>query len=191
MVDPQVRSDPRNQLAAFMVSLAISFILASPVLAQVAAQAAGGGVDFTPVANTMITTVGSALGVAATIVAGFLVQFLFSKAKLNDSQLEQLMVARLNDILLKAIDFGEAWMKAQVADPSSPIKHLTFNNLVLDVMARYAVASAPEIIAKFKLTDDRIKDMIKARIAPYLAAPKVDGGELKTITAGDVIPAAV
>ncbi len=186
-----MRSDPRNQLAAFMVSLAISFILASPVLAQVAAQAAGGGVDFTPVANTMITTVGSALGVAATIVAGFLVQFLFSKAKLNDSQLEQLMVARLNDILLKAIDFGEAWMKAQVADPSSPIKHLTFNNLVLDVMARYAVASAPEIIAKFKLTDDRIKDMIKARIAPYLAAPKVDGGELKTITAGDVIPAAV
>jgi hypothetical protein len=173
-------------IAAFLLAMTFSFMLCAPVFAQVAS---GGGVDFTPVANTLITTVGSGLGVAFTVVAGFLMQFLFAKAKLNDAQLQQLMASRLNEIILKGIDFGEAWLKAQVADPSSPIKHMTFNNLVLDVMARYVVASAPEIIAKFKLTDDRIKDMIKARVAPYLVTPVPDSGELKTITALPLAPA--
>jgi hypothetical protein len=185
-VDPQV-----TRIHTFLLTFAAAFVLCAPVFAQVAAQVAApsGGVDFTPVANSLITTVGSALGVAATVVAGFLMQFLFAKAKLNDAQLEQLMASRLNEILLKSIDFGEAWLKAQVADPSSPIKHMTFNNLVLDVMARYAAASAPEIIAKFKLTDARIKDMIRARIAPYLMTPVADQGELHTITAAPVAPA--
>lgn len=182
-----------NRIYSFVAAMVATFALCAPVFAQVAAQVAApatGGVDFTPVANTLITTIGSGLGVALTVVAGFLVNFLFGKAKLNDSQLEQLMVARLNDIILKGIDFGEAWLKAQVADPSSPIKHLTFNNLVLDVMAQYVVAGAPDILAKLKISDARIRDMIRARIAPYLLSPAADSGELHTITAPPV-PVAV
>jgi hypothetical protein len=106
-----------------------------------------------------------------------------NKAKIQDAQLNALMTARLNEGMAKSIDFGEAWLKAQVADPNSPIKHVSFNSLVLDVMAGYFLRSYPDTANYFKLFEERVKDMLRARVAPYLVTPQADSGVLQTITA--------
>lgn len=169
--------NPRDR-AAFALAFGISFAIALPVMAQTVS----GGVDFTPIANNMITTFAGILTAAATIISGFVVNFLSKKSGIQDAQLNALMQARLNDVMLKAIDFGEAWAKAQVADPNSPLKHVTLNNIVLDVMADYVVQAVPDTLRFFGLTREGVVTRLQARLAPYLATPVPDSGKLQTIS---------
>lgn len=174
----------KRQLVFFSV-LGISFACAFPVFAQVAQQ----GVDFTPVANNLITTFAGVITVAATVISGFLIKFLSSRAGVNNTQLELLVQQQVDHFIVMSVQYGEAWLKAQVADPASPIKHLTFNSLVLDVMLGYFKSSAAGIIAKQRerFSDDRIRQMITARVSPLLKPPVVNGGELQTVTNDAVV----
>jgi hypothetical protein len=140
-----------------------------------------GGIDFGPTAVKIIEVVASALGVALTVLSGFAVRWVASKASISDQQAEALAAARVNEILHLALDYAEAWSKARVADPSSPIRSVKFDNMFLDIAMRYAKSSMPELIDRFKMTDDRIKDMLLTRLNRIMATPAENSGSVEPV----------
>lgn len=173
----------------FATSFAWSFTLASfvvlsivPAMAQ-AVSAPSGGVDFSPLANNVITAVTAILGVAVAVLSKFAVSWISSKTSINDAALEQLMANRVDDILHRAIDYANAWAKTQVADPNSPLKHVQIDNFFLRQAVDYAVRAMPDLIAYFKLTDARIADMIRSRLNVSIEIPKADSGVMMTTQA--------
>ena len=141
-------------------------------------------VDFTPLANNAITFIATVLTIAVGILTKFGVSFLASKTKIHDTAFESMMADRVNDILLKAIDYGEAWAKAEVANPNSPIKKVEFNNFIVEQMVKYAMTSMPDLIKFFNLTEERIRAMIMSRLNGYMVAPKADGSTVQLSTGG-------
>lgn len=164
---------------ASTVLLAGLYIFVHPAMAQ-AVTAPSGGVDFTPLATQVLTAVTAILGVAATVLTKFAVSWMSSKTKINDTALEKLMADRVDDVLHRAIDYANAWAKAQVADPNSPLKHVQIDNFFLRQAVDYAVKSMPDLIAYFKLTDQRIADMIRSRLNSHLATPVPNSGVVVT-----------
>ena len=158
-------------------------VQAAPVVMQAA-------IDFTPWALQGIDILAVVLTVGAGIVAKFAVGFLASKTKLSDSQFEALAADRVNDILHKAIEAGEAWMKAQVADPNSPIKRVEVNNFLLEQIVRIAQGSMPDLIKFFGLTEDRLRTMIMSRLNGYMGVPTPDSGKVGLVTSPDPLPPA-
>lgn len=173
-----------EQRLVFICALLAGLGLSYPAWAQVAA--APGGVDFGPVLTNLITAGAGILVVAAGILSKFAVSWLSSKTRLSDSQFEAGLAARLNDILLKAIDYAEAYMKAQVADPTSQIHSVRFDNMFVGIAVDYAMRSMPDIIKYFGLTPERIGDMIRSRLNAYMATPLANSGAVKPVggTAG-------
>lgn len=181
---------PKNKLVAvagthaaagMMFALAVIYMgLTTPAAAQALVQSAA-GVDFSPLANNLI----NAFVVVATVAAGILTKFgssfLASKTKMNDAAFEALIADRLNAILLKAIDYAEIHMKAEVADPKSAIRDVRIDNFFVRTAVDYAIRSAPDIISYFKLTNERIADLIRARLNPYVPAPIADSGSIVAI----------
>lgn len=157
----------------------VGFALTSPVFIQVA-YAQSGAVDLSPTANSLIGVAVAVLTVAAGVVSKFVVSFLASKTKLTDSAFEKLMAERVNDILLRSIDHAEMWARQQVADPNSSIREVRVDNVFLRVAVEYAQKSMPDLIQYFKLTPDRIADMIKARLNAFVSPPVANTGIVTT-----------
>jgi hypothetical protein len=88
----------------------------------------------------------------------------------------------LNDIIFRAIDAGEVWAKQQVADKNSPFKHVQFNNFLVEYIMKTVIGNAPDILAYFKITEDRLKTMIISRLNSYLKTPEADTGEVEFVT---------
>jgi hypothetical protein len=153
-----------------------------PTVVMAAPMAVQAAIDFTPWAMQGIDILAVVLTVGAGIVAKFAVSFLASKTKLSDTQFEALAADRVNDILVKSIDAGEAWMKAQVADPNSPIKRVEVNNFLLEQIVRIAQTSMPDLIKFFGLTEDRLRTMILSRLNGYMAVPAADSGKVALTT---------
>lgn len=162
-------------LLGTLVPLAVTTAAAAP--AQLAA------IDFTPWALQGIDVLALVLTVCAGFVTKFAISWFASKTKMSDSQFEAIAADRVNDILHKAIDAGEAWMKAQVADPNSPIKRVEVNNFLLAQIIAIAQSSMPDLIKFFGLTEDRLRAMILSRLNGYMAVPAADAGSVKLTTA--------
>lgn len=165
------------------IAFAVGFALFAPIFNTLAVQAATAPdfspalaqtVDFSPIANNVIAVAVAVLTVAAGVVSKFAVGFLASKTKLSDSAFEKMMADRVNDILLRAIDHSEMWMKEQVANPNSQIRSVRVDNFFLRTAVEYAQRSMPDLITYFGLTEKRIEDMIKARLNAYVETPPVN-----------------
>lgn len=78
-----------TRLSIALISACVTFAICGPVFAQTAVVAAKEGVDFSPLANNVITAAVAALTVAAGIVSKFAVSFLSSKIRLSDSEFEE------------------------------------------------------------------------------------------------------
>lgn len=175
------RNNPLEPLAVAALAACVSFLICGPVFAQTAVTIAKEGVDLSPLANNIIAAAVAVLTVAAGVVSKFAVGFLASKTKLTDTAFEKLMADRVNDILLRAIDHGQMKMKELVADPDSPIRDVRVNNMFMRFAVEYAQQSMPDLIAYFKLTPDRIADMVKARLNSFVQPPEPDADKVSVI----------
>lgn len=167
-----------NFVGAFAVTMVALYAMLSPAMAQAVSTVStvAAGVDFTPLANNMISALAAVATVAAGVLTTFIGSFLKSKTKMNDAAFEALIADRLNAILLKAIDYAEMRAKLAVADPMSPIKNVHIDNVFMEIAVKYAVNAAPDIIAYFKLTNERIADLIRSRLNAYIPTPIANSG---------------
>lgn len=167
--------------SAFIFGVMLTNMLHTTASAQQVQQAA---VDFSPLANQAVGIAALVLSVAAAVVSKFVIGWLASKAKFTDSQAEALLADRVNDILQRSIEFAEGWAKTQVADPTSPLRRVEINNFFLEQALGFAMRSMPDLIAKFNLTPERIKQMILARLNGFMPVPEPNTGSTTVLTGG-------
>lgn len=171
-----------TSVQAFALGLAAAFVAASLHLVPAAyaqaveVSATKNGVDFTPLANQIIGISVAVLTVLAGWIAKAGVGFLASKTKMHDTQIEELLAARVNDALLRGIDFAESWAKSQVADPNSQIKHVRIDNFFVEQAVKYAVNHIPQTLNHFGLTEVDVTRMVTARLNGIMGIPVTDGG---------------
>jgi len=137
--------------------------------------------DFTPLAEQVIAVAVMVLTVASGIVSRFAVSFLASKTKMNDSQMEALLAERVNDILLKSIDYAEMYAKRELADNTSTLKAVKIDNFFVRTAVTYAMRSMPDLIKYFNLTEERIADMVRSRLNPVTRTPVADSGNVDMV----------
>lgn len=171
--------------AVFLVALIAGMAASWPAWSQVpAVDAVGavGGVDFTSLAEKILAVSVAVLAAASAFISRAAVRWFASKTGLQDSEFEHLAAARVNDILHRGIEYAEGWAKAQISDPKSQIRHVQFDNFFLEQAVKYAVRSMPDLIGYFKLTEDRIADMIRARINGFIDVPEANSNALSLMT---------
>lgn len=138
-------------------------------------------VDFTPLAEQVIAVAVVVLTAAAGIVSRFAISFLASKTKMNDSQMEALLAERVNDILLKSIDYAEMYAKRELADNTSSLKAVKIDNFFVRTAVTYAMAHMPDMIAYFELTEDKLSNMIRSRLNNVTRTPVADSGNVEMV----------
>jgi hypothetical protein len=171
----------------FTWSFAICFVLVLVPMAPAMAQnidvvPPSGGVDFTPLAEQAIAVAITVLTVIAGVVSKFGVSWFASKTRMQDAQMEALLAERGNDLLQRSLDYAEMWMKNEVANPNSQIKHVQIDNFCVRTAADYAIASMPDLIKFFGLTRERIENLIRSRLNGITVTPIIDSGQVKTST---------
>lgn len=164
----------------FLGVLALSFTAALPVWAQ-SIDSHPFSVDFTPLASQVLSVVVVFLTVAAGIVSKFAVSWFASKTNMQDGQAEALLASRVNDILLRAIDYAEMYAKRELADNTSGIKTIKIDNYFVRTAVAYAMKSMPDLIKYFSLTEEHIGDMIRARLNSVTSTPVADSGAVEMV----------
>lgn len=143
-------------------------------------------VDMRGPATDILTGVAALLGTALTALASVAVRLVFAKFGLANSQYEQNLNDRLNDIIHKGIDFAFATAINEVQKPGSGLAAVKFDNYFMSVAASYIAPRAGEIITKFKITQEKLEEMIWARIPAYMTQVPVTGGASTPATVKEV-----
>lgn len=164
-------------VAVLACSLVVGY--GEPVCAQTT-------VDLRSPAVEVVTWVGGILGTALTALATVAVRFVFAKFGLANSQYEQNLNDRLNDIIHKGIDFAIATAINEVAKKGSGLEAVKFDNYFMSVAASYIAPRAAGILKKFSITQSRLEEMIWARIPAYAQVVPVTGGAATPQTVADV-----
>jgi hypothetical protein len=138
-------------------------------------------VDFTPLAEQAVSVMIVVLTALAGVVSKFAISWLASKTNMQDGQAEALLAERVNDILLKSIDYAEMWAKRELADNTSGLKNVQIDNFFVRTAVQYAMRSMPDLIIRFNLTEDRIGDMIRSRLNNVTRTPVADSGKVEMV----------
>lgn len=144
-------------------------------------------VDITPLANNIIAAVAAASFALAGWVSTFVVNWLSSKAKVEDQAFKSLAQQRLSEILYAGINAAEAWAKAEVNDPKSSITRLEIDNVFVGMAVKYAVDFLGKepggLWSIFDLTEDKVKTMIVQRLNDRIGIepPKEPGTSVQVI----------
>jgi hypothetical protein len=133
-------------------------------------------VDMRQPAVDVLTVVAGLLGTALTALAGVAVRLVFAKFGLANSQYEQNLNDRLNDIIYKGIDFAFATAVNEVQKKGSGLEAVKFDNYFMSVAASYIAPRAAGILSKFTVTQEKLEEMIWARIPSYMQTVPVTGG---------------
>lgn len=150
-------------------------IVAFAVLALLAAPAYAQGTDVRPFLSQIIDVLAMVLMGAGSVLIGFLLRWLKSKTNMQDNEFEALMASRLNDILHRSIEHAVVVAKNEVAKPGSGLESVKFDNFFLNIATNLAMKSMPDIIDYFKLSKERIEEMIISRMGGYLGEVAVGG----------------
>ena len=169
-----------------LVLLAITVAAVTPAFAQT--------VDLRQPAVDVLTWLGGALVTVLTVLASIAIRFTLAKFGLAKSQLEQNLNDRLNDIIHKGIDYALANAINEVNKPGAGLAAVKFDNYFISLVATYVAPRAPEILARFQVTQEKLEDMIWARILPYTQSVPISGGattpasvkEVNRVTGGGV-----
>lgn len=170
------QSNPRAPIYVALMVCVVTFLAVAPAFAQGAAMLAQSspGVDFTPIVSNLWGFAVAILTLLAGLLTRVVIGWVSSKTKLTDNQFEALLASRADDILHKAIQNADMWMKEQIADPNSPIKNVQVNNMWMRIAAQYANRSMPDIIRHFGWTPEDVVDKIKTRLSNYVSMPQAD-----------------
>lgn len=151
-----------------------------PVYAQtVLNTVGGGGVDFTPLANNIITAAAFVASAAVTVVVPWIIRFFNAKTMMLSQENERALAERADEIFHRAINSGEMWLKQQVADEDSPITHVKLNNRAMEIMVQYAEGAMPDIIKYFKWTEAGLQARIMSRLNDRVPIPIANSGKVK------------
>lgn len=171
----------------FAICFLLSFSVAFTLIMQTDPAWAQTTVDVRPLANDALTWIASALGTAATVLVGFGIRFVSSKIGLANSDFEASLNQRLNDIIHNGIQYAYVTAQNEVNKPGSGLEAVKIDNIFMGWALQYVVSSAPGIIKQFSLSEQRLADMIKARLTAYTASVPVSGGLASPAPAADVI----
>ncbi|HVQ43866.1 MAG TPA: hypothetical protein VMT30_02780 [Candidatus Saccharimonadia bacterium] len=133
-------------------------------------------VDLRSPATEVVTWIAGALGTALTALSAVGIRFVFAKFGLANSQYEQNLNDRLNDIIHKGIDFALATATAEVQKQGSGLEAVKFDNYFMSVAASYIAPRAADILKKFTISQGRLEEMIWARIPAYAQVVPITGG---------------
>lgn len=163
---------------AAMVLLAPVIFSADPAFAQT--------VDMRSPAMEVVTWL---IGLLATILSavgavGF--RLVLAKFGLTNSQLEQNLNDRLNDIIFKGMDYALATAKNEVLKKGSGLEAVKFDNYFMSLAASYVAERAPQILKRFSVTQQKLEEMIWARIPAYVQTVPITGGAATSETAKQV-----
>ena len=164
----------------FLGALAFGLTAALPVWAQ-SIDSQPFSVDVTPLASQLLNVAIVVLTVLAGIVSKFAVSWMASKTNMQDGQAEALLASRVNDILLKSIDYAEMYAKRELADNTSSLKNIKIDNFFIRTAVAYAMKSMPDLIKYFSLTEEHIGDMIRSRLNSVTRTPVADSGAVEMV----------
>lgn len=132
--------------------------------------------DLTPIANELISLAAVAIAAAAGFITRYVIRYLSAKVHLTNSQFETEASEKLSMAINYGINYAMAFLKTKIADPESPIRNITFDNVFIDMAAKYVLSSVPDILEHFGITEDRLTDMVLSRLNKTLPIPEVDSG---------------
>lgn len=164
------------------ILLLIAVIIAVAVFDAYVFTANAQTVNMSPTAGALIDYAGSLLAAVLSAVGAWAIRYLNARTALVSSQTEADYAARLNDIIHRGIEYGVAAMKNEVAKPGSGISEVKFDNYFLSLAASYVNRNAPGLIAKFAITQNRLEEMITARLPGYAGMVPITGGTPATDT---------
>lgn len=164
-------------LRAFMIAWALAFVLFGSAAAE--AQT----VDLRSPAVEVLTWLATLLTTVLIAVATIATRFLFAKFGLTNSQFEQNLNDRLNDIIHKGMDFALANAVNEVQKPGSGLEAVKFDNYFISMAASYVAERAPGILQRFTVSQQKLEEMIWARIPAYMQTVPITGGASKPETA--------
>ena len=141
--------------SALITSVAlVNFASAQDVVSTVVT-----GTDFGwvyDIAFPFVREVALGLGSLLVLWIGFYVK------KYLNIQIDAGQRAVIDQGLSKAIDYG----LSRLGDKTRGSLVIDINHPLVDLAARYAKTAIPETLAKFKIDDGRLREMIVARLAP-------------------------
>lgn len=166
----------RYHVILIMAALS-GFFYASPALAQVLAPPeTSGGLDFGPIAMSLIGLAAMAITVGGGVLVRFGVSFLSSKTGLSNAMLENLFADRITTAINAGIEYAEAKLKAEVADPKSQIRNVQIDNYFLKLAAEYSMSRYPDAIAYFKLNRETVEQITLRQLNSIMGTPKENQG---------------
>lgn len=133
-------------------------------------------VDLRSPAFEVVTWVAGLLATALTAVATVVIRLVLVKIGMENSKLEQNLNDRLNDIIYKGMDFALATAENELKKKGSGLEAVKFDNIFISYAASYIAERAPEILRKFTVTQEKLEEMIWARVPAYMQTVPITGG---------------
>lgn len=143
-------------------------------------------VDVRPVASSVLEWIAGALMTVLTVLGGLALRFVSSKIGLANSQLEADLANRLNDIIHRGIDYAYLAALNEVNKPGSGLSEVKVDNYFISLAISYVNRSAPGILNSFKISPQRLEELVMARLGSYMPNLPVQGALPATQSVKDV-----
>lgn len=145
--------------------------------------AAAQTVDMRSTAISVLEWLANLLTMTLIALLGIAIRFVSAKFGLANSQLEQNLNDRLNDIIHRGMQYALATAINEIQKRGSGLEAVKFDNYFISLAASYVNERAPEILKKFSVTQEKLIEMIYARIPDYATQVPIVGGASATSTA--------
>lgn len=144
-------------LAAFAV------LLASPALAQT--------IDVRPTAVTVLEMALTALATVLTVVGGVGIRVATNWVGLSNSRLEQSLQERLDFIIHQGFEYAKTAAVNEIMKDGSGLDRVKVDNWLMKTVGDYVMKAAPGILARFKINEERLRELVLARVPAHFALP--------------------
>lgn len=160
----------------FILALVL-VLFATPAIAQTVS----GQIDLSPVWQSGIALVGSALSGIAIWIGWYVKNLIASKVDLSQTQLDEQIQQMYNEAAQRAIAYAETFLQQK-----APSK-VNVGNEFVATAAEYLIKFWPDLVKKAGLTPEKVKETIVSRL-PSDAADKAE--EITLAKAGTTAPLA-
>lgn len=143
-------------------------------------------VDVRPAVSSVLEWIAGALLTVLTVLGSLALRFVSSKIGLANSQLEADLANRLNDIIHRGIDYAYLAALNEVNKPGSGLSSVKVDNYFVSLAVAYINRSAPDILNRFKVSPQRLEEMVMARLGSYMPQLPVQGALPATETVKQV-----
>lgn len=144
----------KKLLAAAVGALLI--LACYPALAQ---EATGGVIDFSPILNELALAVATVASAALLYLAKLARDWFKAKTGVE----LQISDEQMRAVLDKAIQYGIALAVGRLGSKAT----LTVGNAQVAQIANYVIAAVPGALKNFGITEERLQDMIRARLVAW------------------------